>query len=104
MTLTGIENAPRTMHFGADMPLYFMNHYHGVGLQLVNDQIGLFSHQRLMAQYAFKQRLFGGTLSIGLQGGVLSEKFKGSGLDLENSNDPAFTKSDVNVVAIDLSA
>ena len=104
MTLTGFENAPRTMHFGADMPLYFMNHYHGVGLQLVNDQIGLFSHQRLMAQYAFKQRLFGGTLSIGLQGGVLSEKFKGSGLDLENSNDPAFTKSDVNGVAIDLSA
>ena len=77
--------------------------YHGVGLQLVNDQIGLFSHQRLMAQYAYKLRLFGGTLSIGLQGGVLSEKFRGSGLDLENGNDPAFTKSDVNGVAIDLS-
>ena len=104
MTLTGFENAPRTMHFGADMPLYFMNHYHGVGLQLVNDQIGLFSHQQLIAQYAYKQPLFGGTLSIGLQGGILSEKFKGSGLDLENSNDPAFTKSDVNGVAIDLSA
>lgn len=104
MTLTGFENAPRTMHFGADMPLYFMNHYHGVGLQLVNDQIGLFSHQQLIAQYAYKQPLFGGTLSIGLQGGILSEKFKGSGLDLENSDDPAFTKSDVNGVAIDLSA
>jgi hypothetical protein len=37
------------MHFAADMPLYFLNHYHGVGLQLVNDQIGLFSHQRLVA-------------------------------------------------------
>jgi type IX secretion system PorP/SprF family membrane protein len=104
MTLTGFENAPKTMQFGADMPFFLMGRYHGVGLQLVNDQIGLFSHQRLMAQYAFKQRLLGGTLSIGLQGGLLSEKFRGSSLDLENSNDPAFSKSDVSGVAIDLSA
>lgn len=104
MSLTGFENAPRTMHFAADMPFYLMRRYHGVGLQLVNDQIGLFSHQRLMAQYAFKQPLFGGTLSIGIQGGLLSEKFRGSSLDLENTNDPAFTKSDVSGVAIDLSA
>ena len=104
MTLTGFENAPKTMQFGADMPFFLMGRYHGVGLQLVNDQIGLFSNQRLMAQYAFKQRLLGGTLSIGLQGGLLSEKFRGSSLDLENSNDPAFSKSDVSGVAIDLSA
>ena len=104
MTLTGFENAPKTMQFGADMPFFLMGRYHGVGLQLVNDQIGLFSHQRLMAQYAFKQRLLGGTLSIGFQGGLLSEKFRGSSLDLENSNDPAFSKSDVSGVAIDLSA
>jgi type IX secretion system PorP/SprF family membrane protein len=104
MTLTGFENAPKTMQFGADMPFFLMGRYHGVGLQLVNDQIGLFSHQRLMAQYAFKQRLLGGTLSIGLQGGLLSEKFRGSSLDLENSNDPAFSTSDVSGVAIDLSA
>ena len=104
MTLTGFENAPKTMHFAADMPFFMMGHYHGVGLQLVNDQLGLFSHQRLLAQYAFKQPLLGGVLSIGVQGGVLSEKFRGSGLDLENSNDPAFSKSDVSGVAIDLSA
>lgn len=104
MTLTGFENSPRTMYVGADLPFYLMNHYHGVGLQLMNDQIGLFSHQRLIVQYAYKQPLLGGTLSIGIQGGILSEKFNGSELDLENSNDPAFTKSDVSNVAIDLSA
>ena len=104
MTLTGFENAPKTMNFAADMPFYLMRRYHGVGVQLVNDQIGLFSHQRLLAQYAFKQPLLGGILSIGIQGGILSEKFRGSGLDLENTDDPAFSKSDVNGVAIDLSA
>ena len=104
MTLNGFENPPKTMNFGADMPFYLMGRYHGVGIQLVNDQLGLFSHQRLLAQYAFKQPLLGGLLSIGVQGGILSEKFKASGLDLENSNDPAFSKTDANGVAIDLSA
>jgi type IX secretion system PorP/SprF family membrane protein len=104
MTLNGFENPPKTMNFGADMPFYLMGRYHGVGIQLVNDQLGLFSHQRLLAQYAFKQPLLGGLLRIGVQGGILSEKFKASGLDLENSNDPAFSKTDANGVAIDLSA
>ena len=92
MTLTGFENAPRTMIFAGDMPVRVFGKMHGVGLQLMNDQIGLFSHQRLAVQYAYKQPLLGGVLSIGVLGGVLSEKFKGSGLDLENDNDPAFTK------------
>ena len=104
MSLTGFENAPRTMQFAADMPFYALGCYHGVGVLLTNDQIGLFSHQRLLLQYAPKLNLFAGTLSIGLQGGMLSEKFKGSGLDLEKSDDPAFTKSDASGVAIDLSA
>jgi type IX secretion system PorP/SprF family membrane protein len=102
-TLTGFENAPRTMNFGADMPFYVLGRYHGAGVQLMNDQLGLFQHQRLVLQYAYKQRLLGGMLSIGLQVGLLSEKFKGSGVDTEK-DDPAFTKTDVNGAAIDLSA
>ena len=41
MTLTGFEHAPRTMYVGADMPLLLMNTYHGVGIQLMSDQLGL---------------------------------------------------------------
>ena len=104
MTLTGFEHAPRTMYVGADMPLLFMNAYHGVGVQLMNDQIGLFNHQRLAIQYAYKHKMFGGMLSVGLQLGLLSEKFKGSELDLENPDDPAFTRSDATGTALDLSA
>jgi type IX secretion system PorP/SprF family membrane protein len=104
MTLTGFEHAPRTMYVGAHMPLLFMNAYHGVGAQLMNDQIGLFNHQRLALQYAYKHRMFGGMLSIGLQVGLLSEKFKGSELDLEDPDDPAFTRSDATGTALDVSA
>ena len=104
MTLTGFQNAPKTMNIGADMPLMLMNAYHGVGVQLMNDQIGLFSHQRLALQYAYKHRMFGGMLSVGLQVGMLSEKFRGSEADLENPDDPAFTKTDATGTAFDLSA
>ncbi len=104
MTLTGFEHNPRTMFVGADMPLYLMNAYHGVGVQLMNDEIGLFSHQRLALQYAYKFKMLGGTMSVGLQLGMLSEKWKGSELDLENQNDPALTNSDASGVAIDISA
>jgi type IX secretion system PorP/SprF family membrane protein len=104
MSLTGFENNPKTMYIGADMPLYAMGAYHGVGLQLMNDDIGLFSHQRLALQYAYQLRLLGGTISAGIQAGLLSEKFKGSGLDLEDKTDPAFTQADVTGTALDLNA
>lgn len=90
MSLTGFENNPKTMYVAADMPLYLIGAYHGVGLQLMNDDIGLFSHQRLALQYAYRFKLAGGYMSAGIQAGMLSEKFKGSGLDLEDTSDPGF--------------
>jgi len=103
MTLTGFENAPRTMYVGADMPFRLFGTLHGAGIQITNDELGLFSHQRLVVQYAYKLPLLGGRLSIGVQGGMLSEKFKGNSLDLETGDDPAFSRSDVSNVGMDLS-
>ena len=104
MTLTGFEHNPRTMYIGGDMPFTLLNSTHGVGLQLMSDQIGLFTHQRLAVQYAYKHKLLGGMLSVGVQVGLLSEKFKGSELDLENTSDPVFSTSDATGTATDLSA
>ena len=103
MSMTGFENNPKTMFVAGDMPFYFMNGYHGVGLQLMSDDIGLFKHQRLTAQYAYKLSLLGGTLSIGVQASMLSEKFKGSELDLRE-DDPVLEKTDVTGTALDLAA
>lgn len=102
LSFAGFENNPRSMYVGADMPLYFLKNYHGVGLSLFNDQIGLFTHQRLALQYAYKHKLFGGMISAGVQLGLLSEGFDGSKLDIEDSSDPAFTTSDVNGSAFDV--
>lgn len=103
MSMAGFENNPKTMYVAGDMPFYFINGYHGVGLQLMSDDIGLFKHQHLTAQYAYKLSLLGGTLSIGLQASMLSEKFKGSELDLRE-DDPALEKTDVTGTALDLAA
>lgn len=102
LDFAGFENNPRSMYVGADIPLYFLKSYHGVGISLLNDQIGLFTHQRLALQYAYKHRLLGGMLSAGVQIGMLSEGFDGSGLDVEDSSDPALPASDVNGSAFDI--
>lgn len=104
LDLAGFEHNPRTMYVAADMPFYALKKYHGVGLNLINDQIGLFTHQRLSLQYSFKCKLFKGTLGVGLQGGMMSEKFDGSKVDAGESGDPALPTTDVNGSGFDLGA
>ena len=57
-----------------------------------------------MAQDTLKKRLFGGTLSVGVQGGVIMENFDGSELDVETTGDPAFSTSEVKGQTLDLAA
>lgn len=102
LDFAGFEHNPNTFYVGADMPLYFLKSYHGVGLSMLNDKIGLFTHQRIAGQYAFRFKLFGGRLAAGIQAGLLMEKFDGSKLDVEDSNDPALPLSEVSGNSLDL--
>ena len=104
MTLVGFKRNPKTVYANADMPITFIGGTHGVGAQLVNDALGMFSHQRLGVQYAYKHKLLGGTISAGVQGSLISEKFDGSDLDLEDVGDPAFATGQVTGTGIDLAA
>ena len=105
LQLAGFENNPKTMYVAADMPFYAVGSYHGVGVQLLNDEIGLFSHKRLSVQYAYQKRLFGGKLSLGVQAGMLGETFDGSKVVLGNDpDDLVFASSSVNGTGLDLSA
>ncbi len=101
LDFAGFEHNPQTAYIGADLPLYFWKSYHGVGASFMNDKIGLFTHRRISGQYAFKFNLFKGTMSVGLQVGLLTEDFDGSKLDLEEASDPAFTTSQVSGNAFD---
>ena len=102
----GFEHNPQVAYIGADMPFDFARSYHGVGLSMINDKIGLFRHQRIGAQYAFRKKLLGGQLSVGLQAALLLETFKGSEIDVDASEDvdPVLIKSDVSGNSFDLGA
>lgn len=104
LDMAGFEHNPRTFFVGADMALMLFNQRHGVGAQLMNDQIGLFTHQKLALQYAYKHRLLGGTISAGLQVGLISEQFDGSKADVpEDPSDPVFSSSDIDGSGFDIS-
>lgn len=102
LDFAGYENNPRSMYVAGDMPVRLGRTIHGIGVSIFNDQIGLFTHQRFAIQYAYKQKLFGGTLSGGIQLSMLSEAFDSGDLDLEDSSDPAFSSSDVDGSAFDV--
>lgn len=104
MAMAGFENAPQTMVFAGDMPFVAMKNIHGAGVQLMSDKLGLFSHQRLSVQYAFRKQLGGGWLAVGVQPGIITEKFNGSAVDLDDESDPAFSKSDLNGNTFDIGA
>lgn len=102
MDLAGFKHNPQTMYAGADMPFVFMKSFHGAGIQFMNDKIGLFTHQRIAIQYAFKTKLLGGQMSVGMSAGLLSESFDGTKLDLDDSSDPAFSSSKLDGNSLDL--
>lgn len=104
MSLVGFEHNPKTMYLSVDLPFSFVGAMHGAGVQLVNDDIGVFSHKQFSVMYAFKQKLFGGTLSVGVQPTMISESLKGSQLEFEEAGDQAFPTSDATGTAFDMNA
>ncbi|MDH6353822.1 type IX secretion system PorP/SprF family membrane protein [Dysgonomonas sp. PH5-45] len=74
----GVENAPKTLIGTAHMPVNFLRHKHGVGVQFMNESIGLFSNTTVGAQYAYKKKIKKGNLNIGVQLSMSSITFDAS--------------------------
>ncbi len=105
LQMAGYENAPTTMYFGADLPVYFLSPRHGAGVSLLSDQIGMFKTQKINLQYAYNMKLGKqGRLAIGVQGAMLSETIDPSDVELEDSSDPAFPSSESKGSGFDVGA
>ena len=100
---TGYEDAGSTLYAGADMAFAIGRTRHGVGLTLVNDEIGLFSHKRFSAQYAYHHPLWGGKLAAGAQVDMLSESVDGGKAQTNDANDPVFSGGDMSGSQFDAS-
>ena len=101
MSMVGYENSPQTAYISADMPFNALNTRNGVGVSFMNDKAGLFSKQQINAKYSYQRKFAEGRLAIGIQAGLLSESFDGSKVDVDDTNDLAFSKSKVDGNSID---
>ena len=86
---TGIDGAPSTQSLIIHTPL--PNERVGVGLSLINDEIGPVNSIRANLSYAYRIPVGKGRLSIGLQGGIMNWRADFNKLNLEQTGgDEAF--------------
>ena len=65
----GIKGAPSTQTFNVDAP---WGKKVGLGLSVINDQLGITKNLNISSQYAYRVQFGGSTLSLGLQATVAS--------------------------------
>jgi type IX secretion system PorP/SprF family membrane protein len=109
MQWVGVDNAPQTFFFSADMPFKFLRREQGVGLTLMNDAAGLFTTTTVGVQYAWRTALWGGQLSVGLQAGAVNQSFDGGSVYIPDGEaweptDDALPTSSVSAMAMDAAA
>ncbi len=109
----GIEGAPKSFFITGDMPLKLGKTNHGVGIVVFTESIGLFQNTHVAGQYAYKQKLLGGVLSIGLQIGIVNQAFDGEGVSFPTGSsngedyqqeDPAIPRTQVSGMGMDMNA
>lgn len=105
----GMPNASTAFLVVADMPITFGKTNHGIGLVVNTESIGLDQNTKFAFQYAYKQKLLGGILSVGLQAGVFNRAFDGTKVhipesDFHQQEDEAIPRTAVQAMALDLNA
>lgn len=80
-------NRPKALVLTGDMPLKIKKTNHGVGISVLSEKIGLDEDLYISGQYAYKKKIGKGTLSIGLQLGLMSKSFRADSLRFVESED-----------------
>ncbi len=88
----GIPGAPQTVSLGFDMPINEKKI--GLGFQLYDDRLGIERSTGFNASYAFRIQLTAsGTLSLGLQAGILNYRANYSEVRTFQPGDPSFSQN-----------
>lgn len=88
----GIDGAPQSASASFEMPLNEKKI--GLGVQMYDDKLGIERTTGVNASYAFRIQLAeSGTLSLGLQAGLLNYRANYSQVRTFQSNDPAFSQN-----------
>lgn len=103
----GFEGAPTTQNVIANIPLNVL--HGGIGLSIVNDEIGFFNNTSVELSYAYQFQLANGTLGVGLGASFLNKALDASTWipsdqgTIFGDNDPFIAATDANGFQIDLS-
>src|SRR5687768_13846127 len=84
----GFDGSPTTLNFTAHSSLF--DNKMGVGLMVVNDQIGENKNLLAMATYSYKIEFEKMRLSFGLQAGIANYRSDNSELNIEDETDTYF--------------
>lgn len=88
----GIPGAPQTSSFSWDMPIHEKKI--GLGIQLYDDKLGIERTTGLNASYAFRIQITNsGTLSLGIQAGLLNYRANYTEVRTFQTNDPSFSQN-----------
>ncbi len=102
---TGLPDAPITTVFSANMPVNFLGRTHGIGLNLMNDNLAFNNDFQFNASYAYRMDLGMGSLGIGASVGVANQSLTPTwnGADIINpESDDAIPKSGGSVFGFDM--
>lgn len=101
----GFKGAPKTLTFSAHSPMRKQNM--GLGISIVNNQIGVTDETSLIGNYSFKIKMRNGDLSMGLGGGFIMLNTAWSELRANDPNDyliqensPTYVIPEVSIGAI----
>ncbi len=102
---TGLPDAPVTTTFTAHMPFNLFGRTHGVGINLMNDNLAFNNDFLFSASYAFRMEVGSGKLGIGINAGVANQSLTPTwnGADvISPDSDPSIPSSGGSVFGFDM--
>lgn len=95
------EGAPRTLNLNVHTPLERFNS--GIGLNIINDQIGFGTSTMVTFNYAYRLNVAGGKLSFGAAAGINQQSLDGTKLRPEQAGDPNIPQTNATETPLEIS-
>jgi type IX secretion system PorP/SprF family membrane protein len=103
---TGLEGAPVTTVAGGDVAVNVFEKRAGIGLEIINDDIGLYNNLMVRTSISRRYLLSEGELGVGISAAILNQSFDGTGTyipesDYHQQTDPLVPNEKVSVFTPD---
>lgn len=106
----GMKGAPKTLVFSMDAAVNLFGAPGGVGINIIDDQLGFEKNISMNANYSYKTELSFGTLGIGMSFGLINKSINGEwevpednlGIYTQPGSDPAIPQGESSQMAFDV--